>query len=152
MNIIRTERIDYVIIANYIYATDIANEINITLSAKYTVDTRLMTFATNEGSKYYPVNQLITGSIKNMKVYLDGNSEERKVLEIIKNNNLPVTVIIKLKDGSSYEGSNMYITSSLIFENNSYSLDFEGLVSRIDNNDSNNQLTNGKSSSSIVAT
>ena len=88
---------------------------------------------TYEGTKYFPVTELVVGSIKGLKLFV--SDEDRTFIETINNMSLPVPVTILCRDGSSYEGINMYITGllELVASEKSMTINLEGDLSKKEN-------------------
>lgn len=114
LEIVRSETIELVIVANKEFATFTNTEVSFLLSEDSTRENKVKLVATHKGVEYYPVSELALGKID--KLTLVVTHTKRLYLEYIKNTALPISFLMRCRDGVLYVGSEMYIEGRLDFD------------------------------------
>ena len=114
LEIVRSETIELVIVANKEFATFSNTEVSFLLSEDFTRENKVKLVATHKGVEYYPLSELALGKVQ--KLILVVTHTKRLYLEYIKNSALPISFLMRCRDGVLYVGNEMYIEGKLDFD------------------------------------
>lgn len=117
---LRSENIEFIILANKEFATFMNTKVSLKLSENVTRESKVKLVATINRVEYFPVTDLAIGKVD--KLVLVVTHTKRLYLEAIKNSVLPISFLMRCRDGSIYTGSEMYIEGSLDFDSSKSSL------------------------------
>jgi len=120
LEIVRSEIIELVIIANKEFATFIDTKVSFLLSETFTRENKMKLVATHKGVEYFPVTDLALGKVD--KLTLVVTHTKRLYLECIKNTALPISFLMRCRNGVLYVGNEMYIEGKLDFDSSKSSL------------------------------